>query len=236
MYRGGSWIYEKSFGTHSTKRWWWSHRKRKQFDRSVECGSQRDGVLKACQKQAAGPRGSRTCVCAITLAHAGREGRINVLPWYRLVGVTSTSSEAQEGKTRLPPRVRGRHVVLGWQSSPIPECARVTGKAGENGQYWGNGAASQPGRDRRLLGPVTHPRPRRAPARSEVETQEAWLRGRYRLVHPPVVLSRRSETAQCTVSLTWGLGAGKPRKRFERSRPWSWALRRCCGKRMCLLK
>ena len=34
---------------------------------------------------------SRTCVCAVTydagVAHAGEEGRINVLPWYRLVGV-----------------------------------------------------------------------------------------------------------------------------------------------------
>ena len=44
-------------------------------------------------------RGSRTCVCAITLltreAHAGEEGRINILPWYRLVGVAETSSETQ---------------------------------------------------------------------------------------------------------------------------------------------
>ena len=56
------------------------------------------GVLKAClQLAAADPRGSRTCVCASTpgrrVAHAGEEGRINVLPWYGLVGVASTSSE-----------------------------------------------------------------------------------------------------------------------------------------------
>ena len=53
---------------------------------------QGDGVTMACPKHAAADsRGSRTCVCAITfvcgLAHAGRKGRINVLPWYRLVGV-----------------------------------------------------------------------------------------------------------------------------------------------------
>ena len=29
---------------------------------------------------------------ALGLAHAGREGRMNVLPWYRLVGVAKTSS------------------------------------------------------------------------------------------------------------------------------------------------
>ena len=53
---------------------------------------QGDGVPKACSQQvAAGPRGSRTCVCANSLvlgvAHAREEGRIDVLPWYCLVGV-----------------------------------------------------------------------------------------------------------------------------------------------------
>ena len=51
--------------------------------------------------------GPETCVCANTIlflgvSHAGREGRINVLPWYRLVGVVSTSNETQGGKTGLP--------------------------------------------------------------------------------------------------------------------------------------
>ena len=57
-----------------------------------ECGQEDgDGVPKAGpQKAAAGPRGSRTCVCAITLEQGGTrsgEGQINALPWYRLVGV-----------------------------------------------------------------------------------------------------------------------------------------------------
>ena len=76
---------------------------------------QGDGVPKACREQAAADsRGSRTCVCANTLssgvAHAGGEGRINVLPWYRLVGVAKNSSETQRRKSRAarkgkwPPR------------------------------------------------------------------------------------------------------------------------------------
>ena len=47
----------------------------------------------------------------------GGEGRINVQPWYRLVGVVSTSSETH----RLPARVSGHLVVLGRQSSPISD-------------------------------------------------------------------------------------------------------------------
>ena len=43
----------------------------------------------------------------------GGEGRIKVLPWYRLVGVVSTSSETQGGKTVLPARVSDRPVVRG---------------------------------------------------------------------------------------------------------------------------
>ena len=64
----------------------------------------RGGVPKAGLRQAAADsRGSRTCVCANTyhggVAHAGREGRINVLPWHRPVGVVSTSSESHmEGR------------------------------------------------------------------------------------------------------------------------------------------
>ena len=49
-----------------------------------------------------GPRGSQpACVQTpfIEVAHAGREGRINVLPWYRLVGVAETSSETQRRKS-----------------------------------------------------------------------------------------------------------------------------------------
>ena len=56
---------------------------------------QGDGVPKAGPEQAAADsRGSRTFVCANTfgdgVAHAGGEGRINVLPWYRPAGVAKT--------------------------------------------------------------------------------------------------------------------------------------------------
>ena len=66
-----------------------------------------------CPSQAAAdPR-----VCASTpadgVARAGRERRINFLPWHRPVGVTSTSSETQGGKTGLSARVSGHHVVRG---------------------------------------------------------------------------------------------------------------------------
>ena len=47
------------------------------------------------------------------VAHAGGEGRINVLPWYRQVGVASTSTETQGKKIGLPARVRGHHVIRG---------------------------------------------------------------------------------------------------------------------------
>ena len=68
--------------------------------RDTEDG-QGDGVPKAGPQQAAADSwGSRTCVCASTLglgmAHARREGRINVLPWHRLVGVAKTSSESHK--------------------------------------------------------------------------------------------------------------------------------------------
>ena len=75
------------------------------------------------KQAAAGPRGSRTCVCANTfvhgVAHAGEgKGRINVVLWYRPVGVESTTSQTHEGKIGLPARVSGHHVVQGRQSSP----------------------------------------------------------------------------------------------------------------------
>ena len=64
----------------------------RESDGSRRWDGQADGASKAGPKQAAAdPRGSRTCVCANTfwnrVWHTGREGRINVLPWYRLVGV-----------------------------------------------------------------------------------------------------------------------------------------------------
>ena len=107
-----------------------------------------DAVPKAGVQQAAAGHEGPEPACVLSplskVAHAGGEGRINVLPCYRLVRVVSTSSETQGGKTGLPARVNGRHVVRGWQSSPIPECAQVTGKTGENGLYSGEMCGSSP--------------------------------------------------------------------------------------------
>ena len=72
------------------------------------------------------------------MAHAGEEGRINILPWYRLVGVAKTSSETKRRKRRgarkgkWPPRGTGTTVLTYPRSAP-----RGTGKAVENGQNSG---------------------------------------------------------------------------------------------------
>ena len=89
---------------------------------------QGDGVPKAGQQQAAAdPRGPRTCVCANTfnplVAHAGREGRINVLPWYRLVGVAIPPVGRKGGRAGLPqkgkwPRGAGTTVLTYPGSAP----------------------------------------------------------------------------------------------------------------------
>ena len=56
------------------------------------------------------------------VAHAGREGRSDVLPWYRLVGVAKTSSETQKRKSqaarkgKCPPRGTGNR-----QAPPVLE-------------------------------------------------------------------------------------------------------------------
>ena len=132
--------------------------------------------------------------------HAGREGRINVLRWYRRVGAVKTSKEMQGGSTGLPARVSGRH----WYGNHSPHlslpnsqpfggskgCARRTGKAGENGQNSGEMGGSSPwtrpsspgcGVTLKALAGDQRPicfrdRPRRR------------LRGRYRLGYQLVVL------------------------------------------------
>ena len=80
---------------------------------------------------------------------------MNILPWYRLVGVAKTFSETQRRKSRAaqkgkwPPRGTGTTVFI----HPCPSqpcfggskrCARVTGKAGENGQHSGEMGGSSP--------------------------------------------------------------------------------------------
>ena len=73
---------------------------------------------------------------------------MNILPWYRLVGVAKTSSETQRRKSRAarkgkwPPRGTGTTVLT--YPCPSQPCFggskvrdRGTGKAGENGQHSG---------------------------------------------------------------------------------------------------
>ena len=103
-------------------------------------------------------------MCANTsaagVAHAGEEGRINVLPWYRLVGVVGTSRETQGGKTRLPARVSGRHgddsPHLSW-NAPRQQ-ARLVNTVKIQVRW----AAAHIGQDRRLPSVVTHSRLQRA--------------------------------------------------------------------------
>ena len=80
------------------------------------------------------------------VAHAGREGCINILPWYRLVGVAKTSSETQRRKSwaarkgKWPPRCTGKPTGPTYPGS----APRVRGKAGENGQNSGEMGGSSP--------------------------------------------------------------------------------------------
>ena len=76
---------------------------------------------------------------------------MNILPWYRLVGVGKTSSETQRRKSRAarkgtwPPRGTGTTVLtypcptVSRFSVAVRGSARVSGKAGENGQNSGAG-------------------------------------------------------------------------------------------------
>ena len=114
-----------------------------------------------------------------------------------------TSSWTHGGKTGLPGRVSG----TGTTVLTYLQCAQVKGKAGENGQYSGDGAArwswtrpSAPG-----CGDTSKAFASSCSIQGG-DHQKGWLRSRYRLGHRPVVLSRRRETARCTVRPTSGLG------------------------------
>ena len=93
------------------------------------------------------------------VAHAGREGRMNILPWYRLVGVAKTSSETQRRKSRAarkgkwPPRGTGTTVLTFPRSAP-----RGTGKVVKTVNIQVRWAAAQPGQDRQLPSVATHSR------------------------------------------------------------------------------
>ena len=95
----------------------------------------------------------RVCchLCTTGWHTQGEKGRIDVLPWYRLVGVVSTSSETQGGKTELP--CKGEWSPRGTETSVL--------------SYLG----MRPGR---FPGVVTHSRPLRATAGSRVGTRTTW--------------------------------------------------------------
>ena len=96
------------------------------------------------------------CVRApLGVAHAGGEGRINVLPWYRPVGVAIPPVNRDGGRAGLPKK--GKWPPHGTETTVLPYpcpsqpcsggsqwCASVTGKAGENGQYSGEMGGSSP--------------------------------------------------------------------------------------------
>ena len=156
-------------------------------------GGQGDGVPKACHKQAAaGPRGSRTCVCSSTFLFPGwhTQGVKDELTSCRgtVQWAWQKPPVSREGgragllqKGKRPPRGTGTTVLTYPGSAP-----RVSGKAGENGQNSGEMGGSSPwtrpsapgcGDTLKALAGDQHPIwvgdcPRRR------------LRGRYRLVRP----------------------------------------------------
>ena len=55
------------------------------------------------------------------VAHAGVEGWINIMPWYRLVGVAKNSSESRRRESwAAQKRVSGRHAARSRQAPPVP--------------------------------------------------------------------------------------------------------------------
>ena len=162
------------------------------------------------------------------------EGRINILPWYRPVGVAKTSSETQWRKSRAssprkwkwPPRGTGTTVLTNPRSAP-----GVTGKAGEKRSkfrwnvrqltldktvgyrvWWPTqGSGGRPASD---LGRGS----------SSKTPSGSLLTGSLAGRTPPH--GDGSMYSQATVR------AGKScSSQLERSRPWSWTQTRCCGKR-----
>ena len=137
----------------------------------------------------------------------------------------------ERGRTGLQKRVSGRHVVRGRQSSPIPAPAsrvsglavrgraRVTGKAGENGQNSGEVGGSSA---------WTRPSaPEYGDTLKALAGDQRPLQGR--LGHRPVVLLRMGLNVQ-SGQRKGGKCAAAPLP--ERCRPWSWTLKRCCGERI----
>ena len=129
-----------------------------------------------------------------------REGRIDVLPWYRVVGVAKPPERRKGGRAGLPVRASGRHVVRGRQSSHILE-VRPGNRQGwwKRSKYRWDGRQLTLDKDRRLPGVPPH--------------------------------GNGSMYSQANVRAGKSCGSLS-----ERCRPWSWTLKRCCGRRMGPLK
>ena len=138
------------------------------------------------------------------VAHAGGEGRINVLPWYRPVGVAKNLQlDAKEEERGCPKGVSGRPRGTGMTVLTYPGLRPGSRQGWSNVQVrW---AAAHPGQDRRLPSVVTHSRPWRATARTMVGifledgsgSRSDWV------IRPVVLLCRqRDETARRTVRPT----------------------------------
>ena len=123
---------------------------------ALQQDGQGDGVPKACLEEAvADSRGSRICVCAITFSRSGwhTQGVKDELTscrgtvqsaWQKPPVSRKGGRAGLPKKGKWPPRGTGT-TVLTYPCPSQPcfggskECARVTGKAGENGQHSGAG-------------------------------------------------------------------------------------------------
>ena len=128
-------------GNYSTKKLIWENRHLSWIMYTWD--GQGDGVTKACPKQAAAdPRGSRTSVCANTLWYTGwhTQGEKDELTSCRgTVAWQKPPVRRKGGRAGLPARV-SPHLpcpTASRVSVAVRGRARVTGKAGENGQNSG---------------------------------------------------------------------------------------------------
>ena len=156
------------------------------------------------------------------VAHAGREGRINILPWWQYLQWV-----AKEGEPGCPKKVSGRQ--RGRQSSPIPAQA----SRGENGQY--SGAGLQLTLDKTVGSRVWW----HTQGFSKLRLDLGWGSGQPGSGVAIDWVTSRSYSSATKAKRRLDVQSGLRKARYmvkpcpdERSRPWSWALKRCRGKRM----
>ena len=170
----------------------------------------------------------------VRVAHAGGgEGWIDILPWYRLVGVTRTSSETLRRKSgaarkgKWPPRGTGTTVLTYRRSAPSEQARLV--KTVNIQVRW---AAAHPGQDRWLQSVATHSRLQRA---TSVLPREEIILEDGSGVAVDWVTSWPCSSARRRLNVQSGQREGRKAccgSLSERCRPWSWTLKRCCRKQM----